>query len=56
MRIAVLGATGEMGSKVAQKVRRQGHELVSVSRSEGVDVYTGEGLPAAFAGAEVAID
>ncbi|HJE89503.1 MAG TPA: NAD(P)H-binding protein [Dietzia timorensis] len=56
MRIAVLGATGEMGSKVAQKVRRQGHELVSVSRSEGVDVYTGEGLPAAFAGADVAID
>ena len=56
MRIAVLGATGEMGSKVARNVRRQGHELVSVSRSEGVDVYTGEGLGAALAGADAAVD
>lgn len=56
MRIAVLGATGEMGSRVAQKVRRQGHELVPVSRSEGVDVYSGEGLGAALAGADAAID
>lgn len=56
MRIAVLGATGEMGSRVAESVRRQGYELVPVSRSEGVDVYTGEGLGAALAGADAAID
>lgn len=56
MRIAVLGATGEMGSRVAQNVRRQGHELVPVSRSAGVDVYSGEGLGAAFTGADAAID
>ena len=56
MRIAVLGATGEMGSRVAQNVRRQGHEPVAVSRSAGVDVYSGAGLGAAIAGADAAID
>lgn len=56
MKIAVLGATGAMGSKVAQDVRRQGHELVEVSRAGGVDVYTGEGLREALTGADAVID
>ena len=38
MRIAVLGATGEMGSRVVTMLTERGHEIVPVSRSTGVDV------------------
>jgi len=33
-----------------------GHDVVAISRSNGVDVITGHGLAAALAGAEVVID
>ena len=56
MRIAVLGATGSMGSRVAEAVRRQGHECVAASRSSGVDAYTGDGLREALDGVEAVID
>lgn len=56
MRIAVLGATGAMGSLAAGHVRRQGHECVELSRSAGVDAYTGDGLRTAFDGVDAVID
>lgn len=56
MKIAVLGATGVMGSKVAGEVRRQGYEPVELSRARGVDALSGEGLRAALDGADAVID
>ena len=43
-KIAVAGATGRLGSHVVDLLRAGGHEAVPISRSNGVDVITGEGL------------
>lgn len=56
MKIAVAGATGRVGTYIVEDLRRQGHEVVEIARSKGVDVITGEGLAEALAGAEVIID
>ncbi len=45
-----------MGSRVAEAVRRQGHECVAASRSSGVDAYTGDGLREALDGVDAVID
>lgn len=56
MRVAVLGATGEMGSRVASALTERGHEVVPISRSAGVDVLTGKGLDEALAGVHTVVD
>jgi uncharacterized protein YbjT (DUF2867 family) len=56
MKIAVAGATGRVGHHVADILTAGGHDVVGISRSQGVDVITGEGLEAALAGVEVVID
>lgn len=56
MKIAVAGATGRVGRHVVDFAQEQGHEVVAISRSGGVDVVTGAGLAAALEGAEVIID
>lgn len=56
MKIAVAGATGRLGTPLVEILREQGHEVVEISRSKGVDVITGEGLAEALAGAEVIVD
>lgn len=56
MRIAVAGATGRVGHPATEVLRAQGHEVVAISRSDGVNVVTGEGLAAALAGVQVIID
>ena len=38
MKIAVIGATGTIGSKIAAELKKRGHEVVPISRSHGVDV------------------
>jgi uncharacterized protein YbjT (DUF2867 family) len=55
-KIAVAGATGRVGRHVVDVLTERGQEVVPISRSTGVDVITGEGLPEALSGAEVAID
>jgi uncharacterized protein YbjT (DUF2867 family) len=55
-KIAVTGATGRVGRQVVEILESQGHEVVAISRSSGVDVVTGEGLAKALAGVEVVID
>ena len=52
MKIAVAGATGRVGRYVVEVLESQGHEVVRISRSNGVDVATGEGLDRALAGVE----
>jgi uncharacterized protein YbjT (DUF2867 family) len=55
-RIAVAGATGRVGRHVVGVLSENGHEVVAISRSNGVDVITGEGLAAALDGVEAVID
>jgi uncharacterized protein YbjT (DUF2867 family) len=54
--IAVAGATGRVGRHVVGTLREAGHQVVPVSRSAGVDVITGDGLPAALAGVDCVVD
>jgi uncharacterized protein YbjT (DUF2867 family) len=55
-KIAVAGATGRVGRHVVDVLEADGHDVVSISRSGGVDVVTGHGLADALAGVECVID
>jgi uncharacterized protein YbjT (DUF2867 family) len=55
-KIAVTGATGQLGSQLVDVLEGQGHEVVPIARSKGVDVITGEGLVDALQGVEVVVD
>ncbi|MGW2329634.1 SDR family oxidoreductase [Streptomyces sp. NPDC001700] len=56
MKIAVLGGTGLIGSKVVKKLNAAGHEAVACSPSTGVDIVTGKGLEQAVAGADTVVN
>ncbi|HEY2084413.1 MAG TPA: SDR family oxidoreductase [Verrucomicrobiae bacterium] len=56
MKIVVVGGTGLIGAKLVANLGKQGHEVVAASPSRGVNTITGEGLPAALAGAQVVVD
>ena len=55
-RIVVAGATGRVGRHVVDVLGAGGHEVVPISRAGGVDVITGQGLPAALRDADCIID
>ena len=55
-KIAVAGATGRVGRHVVDVLEAEGHDVVPMSRSSGVDVITGDGLAEALAGVECIID
>jgi len=56
MKIAVAGATGRVGRHVVDVLKAEGHDVVAMSRSSGVDVVTGQGLAEALTGVECIID
>lgn len=56
MKIAIAGGTGTVGHHVVNSVRAQGHQPISLSRSQGINVRTGTGLQKALAGVEAIID
>ncbi|QLH24921.1 SDR family oxidoreductase [Streptomyces sp. Rer75] len=56
MKIAVLGGTGLIGSKVVKNLTAGGHEAVACSPSTGVDIITGKGLEEALSGADVVVN
>ena len=56
MRIAVAGATGNIGARTVAALERNGHDVVRISRSQGIDLLTGEGLDAARAGVDAVVD
>ncbi len=56
MKIAVIGGTGLIGSKVVSKLREQGHEAVAAAPNTGVNTITGEGLADVLKGASVVVD
>ena len=56
MKVVVIGGSGLIGSKVVKLLGEHGHEAVPASPQSGVNTITGEGLEAAFAGADVVVD
>jgi uncharacterized protein YbjT (DUF2867 family) len=56
MKIAVIGGTGLIGSKVVAILTASGHEAVPHSPSTGLDLLSGQGLPEALAGADVVVN
>jgi uncharacterized protein YbjT (DUF2867 family) len=56
MRVAVAGATGNIGARTATALERDGHEVVRISRSLGVDLTTGAGLDEALTGVDAVVD
>jgi len=56
MKVVVVGASGMMGSKIVRSLERDGQVVVEASSKLGVNALTGEGLDAAFQGADAVID
>jgi len=56
MRIAVAGATGNIGARTVTALEQTGHEAVRISRSLGVDLITGDNLDAALTGVDAVVD
>lgn len=56
MKIAVAGGTGVVGRHVVEVARERGHDLVVLSRSEGVDLTTGAGLAERLDDVDAVID
>jgi uncharacterized protein YbjT (DUF2867 family) len=56
MKVAVAGATGRVGRYVVDVLKVGGHDVVAISRSDGVDVVTGDGLTEALESVECVID
>lgn len=56
MKIAVAGGTGVVGRYVVEVLRAEGHDTVTLARSEGIDLTTGVGLDAALDGADAVVD
>jgi uncharacterized protein YbjT (DUF2867 family) len=56
MRIAVAGGTGNIGARTATALERDGHDVVRISRSLGVDLVAGDGLDEALTGVQAVVD
>lgn len=56
MRIAVAGATGNIGARTVSFLERDGHDVVRMSRALGIDLLTGDGLDAALEGVHAVVD
>ncbi|KUI00045.1 SDR family oxidoreductase [Mycobacterium sp. IS-3022] len=56
MKITVIGATGQIGAKVVDLLRANGHQVTAASLSTGANVVTGEGLGEALSAADVLVD
>lgn len=56
MKIVVIGGSGLIGSKLVNRLRQKGHEVLAASPASGVNTITREGLAEAMSGANVAVD
>src|SRR5688572_9815138 len=56
MKIVVIGGSGLIGTKLVNKLRNSGHDVLSASLNSGVNIVTGEGLDKALAGAEIVVN
>ncbi|OZC45677.1 3-beta hydroxysteroid dehydrogenase [Rhodococcus sp. RS1C4] len=56
LKIAVAGGTGVVGKHVVDLARGRGHDVLVLTRSNGVDLVDGTGLDDALAGVDVVVD
>jgi uncharacterized protein YbjT (DUF2867 family) len=56
MKIVVIGGTGALGSKVVEKLKDRGQDVVPASPRTGVNTLTGEGVTEILTGANVVVD
>jgi uncharacterized protein YbjT (DUF2867 family) len=56
MRIAVMGGTGFIGTKLVDQLNAEGHTATGHSLSTGVDLLTGEGVADALRGVEAVVN
>lgn len=56
MRVAVAGATGNIGARTVAVLEQGAHDVVRISRSLGVDLISGEDINAALAGVDAVVD
>ncbi|MCZ4603710.1 SDR family oxidoreductase [Streptomyces sp. Lzd4kr] len=56
MRIAVAGATGNIGARTVAVLEQAAHDVVRISRSHGIDLISGNGLDAALTGVDAVVD
>jgi uncharacterized protein YbjT (DUF2867 family) len=55
MKFAVTGSTGFVGGHLSRLLASEGHELVLISRRNGIDVTDAVALTQAFTGCQVVI-
>lgn len=56
MRIAIAGGTGTVGRHAVDAARERGHEVAVLTRGNGVDLVSGDGLADALRGVDAVID
>lgn len=56
MRIAIVGATGLVGSALVRAAQAAGHDVIALYKESGVDVLQPEGLADLLGGAEAVVD
>ena len=56
MKIAVIGGSGLIGSRLISRLREHGHDAIPASPNSGVNTLTGEGLAEVLKGASVVVD
>ncbi len=56
MKIVVIGGSGLIGSKLVNKLRALGNEVIAASPASGINTITGEGLVEVLAGTQVVVD
>ncbi len=56
MKIVVIGGSGLIGTKLVNKLRQLGHEVIAASPATGVNTITGEGLADVLTGTQVVVD
>lgn len=56
MKIVVIGGTGLIGTKLVNRLRRNGHEVVAASPNTGVNTITREGLADVLVDTQVVVD
>ena len=56
MQVAVVGASGQVGTFTVAALEASAHQVVWISRSSSVDVRSGNGLAAVLAGVDVVVD
>lgn len=56
MKIAVAGGTGAVGTHVVDVARERGHDVVVLTRSNGVDLVDGSGVVDALTGVDAVVD